>query len=142
MNMAKQLHEIREQQKAIVLMMERSEYLRATLYGRAIRYDGDKVQQSAADMMCARLTEVCDRDARIRKRQKRLDRRKDQIRQLMRQLPDDHARVLDLYYLATKPNGRLLSWREVSIIVGASERHVMRLSAEGVEKMNEITYIY
>lgn len=143
MKPSKELSDIRETQKYLIYLSERSEYLRSTLYGRAIRYDRDKVQTSPADMMCERLSEVCDHDARIRKRQKKLDRRKDIMRAYLDRLDNpDHARVLDLYYLSLSSDGRLLSWEDVARIVGVSRRTVFRHAEDAQKNLNDILYIY
>lgn len=143
MKPSKELSDIRETQKYLICLSERSEYLRSTLYGRAIRYDRDKVQTSPADMMSERLSEVCDHDARIRKRQKKLDRRKDIMRAYLDRLDNpDHARVLDLYYLSLSSDGRLLSWEDVARIVGVSRRTVFRHAEDAQKNLNDILYIY
>lgn len=143
MKASEELSYIREAQQDIIVMSERSEYLRSTLYGRAIRYDRDKVQTSPADLMSERLSEVCDHDARIRKRQKKLDRRKDIMRENLERLDNpDHIRVLDLFYLSLTSNGRLLSWNDVAKAVGKSRRTVFRQAKDAEKILDDILYIY
>ena len=136
------LTSVREQQRAIFRMIEQTNYLRYSLYGRAIRYDSDKIQTSAGDMMCAKLVEVCDQDARIQKRQKKLNRRKDQIRTQLNKLSnEDHAQVLDLYYLSCSDAGRLYTWGDVAKIMHKSESHVRgALHAEALDRYNRLLY--
>lgn len=143
MKASEELSYIREAQQDIIVMSERSEYLRSTLYGRAIRYDRDKVQTSPTDLMSERLSEVCDHDARIRKRQKKLDRRKDIMRENLEMLDNpDHIRVLDLFYLSLSSNGRLLSWNDVAKAVGKSRRTVFRQAKDAEKILDDILYIY
>ena len=143
MKASKELLNIREAQKDIIVMYERSEYLRSTLYGRAIQYDRDRVQTSPADLMSERLSEVCDHDARICKRQKKLDRRKDIMREQLNRLDDpDQARILDLYYLTISDRGNLYSWSDVARIVGISRRTIFRKAADAEKNLNDILYIY
>lgn len=143
MNALKTLSNIREYQNAILLMMERVEYLRLSLYGRAIQYNSDRVQRSPADVMCERLADACDRDAHIKRRQKKLDRRKDQIRSYMKLLPPDFFQILDLYYLSVKPSGRLYSWADIAAITGRSEAYVSNvLRYRAIDRLNEILSRY
>ena len=143
MKASEELSYIREAQQDIIIMSERSAYLRSTLYGRGQRYDLDRVQTSPTDMMCERLSEVCDHDARIRKRQKKLDRRKDIMRENLERLDNpDHIRVLDLFYLSLTSNGRLLSWSDVAKIVGKSRRTVFRQASDAEKILDDILYIY
>ena len=143
MKASEELSYIREVQQDIIVMSERSEYLRSTLYGRAIRYDRDKVHTSPADLLSERLSEVCDHDARIRKRQKKLDRRKDIMRENLERLDNpDHIRVLDLFYLSLSSNGRLLSWNDVAKAVGKSRRTVFRQAKDAEKILDDILCIY
>ena len=93
--------------------------------------------------MSERLSEVCDHDARIRKRQKKLDRRKDIMRENLERLDNpDHIRVLDLFYLSLSSNGRLLSWNDVAKAVGKSRRTVFRQAKDAEKILDDILYIY
>lgn len=135
------LYDIRDTQKAILDMKDQSDFLRASLYGRAIRYDVDKVQTTPTDITSDRLAEVCDRDARIHKRQKKLDVRKAYIRGALVNLPDEQARALDLYFLSLNESGRLYSWSAVAALLGLSEGYVQNaLRFRAIKKLNEILY--
>lgn len=136
------LTSVREQQRAIFRMIEQTNYLKYSLYGHAIRYDSDKIQSSPGDIMCSRLVDVCDQDARIRKRQKKLNRRKDRIRaQLAGLVNEDHAQVLDLYYLSCTDAGRLYTWADVAKIMHKSEDHVRgALHRDALDKYNRLLY--
>lgn len=136
------LYDIRDAQKAILDMKDQSDFLRASLYGRAIRYDVDKVQTTPTDIMSDRLAEVCDHDARICKRQKKLDRRKNIMREQLNRLDDpDQARILDLYYLTISDRGCLYSWADVARIVGKSQRTIFRQALDAEKNLNDILYV-
>jgi hypothetical protein len=121
-------------------MAERSAYLRATLYGRAIRYDTDKVQSSPADTMSDRLADVCDHDARIRKRQRKLDKQKTDVRQYLYRMPNtDYARALDLFYLSLSDDGKLLTWADVARVLGKDESYIRKVTHyRAIDQFNNI----
>lgn len=134
------LHDIRERQKSIIIMAERSAYLRAALYGRAIRYDVDRVQTSPIDAMSTNLADICDQDAHIRKRQRKLDREKADAREYLSHLPnEDYARALDLFYLSLSPSGRLYSWNDVADLLGKDRAYTQKvIHFRALEQFNNI----
>lgn len=134
------LDNIRATQRAILIMAERSAYLRATLYGRAIRYDTDKVQSSPADTMSDRLADVCDHDARIRKRQRKLDKQKTDVRRYLYRMPNtDYARALDLFYLSLSDDGKLLTWADVARVLGKDESYIRKVTHyRAIDQFNNI----
>ena len=134
------LMDIRELQGQIIDMSDRVDALRYSLYGRAIRYDSTKAAPAAGDILCDRLSVICDKDRMIRRRQRRLDARKERARSYLRQLNNpDYALALDLFYLSVNDKGRLYTWADVADIMGKSRDYVQKvIHYRALDKLNNI----
>lgn len=144
MNIRNKLTALREEQWRLIYMAERCDTLRASLYGKGIQYDVDKVQTSAADTFGDRMAEVVQRVQYIRRRQTKLDSRKDSIRLWIWQIDGDQYRdVLELYYLGVLDGPRLYTWREVASEIGLGEKYVIHsVHPEALRRLNNILCNY
>lgn len=135
------LMDIRELQGQIIDMSDRVDALRRSLYGRAIRYDSmRRAAPAAGDILSGRLSVICDKDRMIRRRQRRLDARKERARGYLRQLDNpDYALALDLFYLSVNDKGRLYTWADVAEIMGKSRDYVQKvIHYRALDKLNNI----
>ena len=137
------LREVREETKAMLGIIERMDYLRMTLYGKAISYDGDVIQTSPADTFGARMAEICDHDIFVKRRMRDIDTRKGILRAAMVRMPsEDQARLLELYYLDVPPDGRLHTWADVAKILEKDENYVRNvLKLRAIDNFNNILHI-
>ena len=138
-----QLIAIRDAQKRLFIMAERSDMLRATLYGNCIRYDKDKVQTSASDVFGDRMADIVQRVKYIRKRQVRLDMIKDSMRLSIWQIDGDQYRdALELYYLGVMEGPRLYTWKDVAIEIGTSEKYLIHtVHPKALKLLDNILYM-
>lgn len=135
-----ELFDIRELQGQIIDMTDHVDTLRHSLYGHAIRYDSQKAASAAGDILSDRMSVICDKDRVIRRRQRRLDARKENVRHYLRQLDNpDYALALDLFYLSVDDRGRLLTWADVAKIMGRSRDYVQKvIHYRALDKLNNI----
>ena len=138
-----QLTAIRDWQKRLIIMAERSDTLRASLYGKGIRYDTDKVQTSAGDTFGDRMAEVADKVRYIRRRQLKLDILKDSMRLDIWRIDDDKCRdALELYYLGVLEGPRLYTWKDVAIEIGTSEKYLIHtVHPKALKLLDNILYM-
>lgn len=121
------LRQIRTEQREIRLLMEHRDALCYSLYGRAIRYDVDKVAASPDDVFSERLAKICDMDDAIVDHVARMDARKANAMRIIGQIDDVNCRmILELYYLSVKEDGRLYSWEDVAREVSFAEKYILR----------------
>ncbi len=135
-----ELFHIRELQGQIIDMRDHVDTLRHSLYGHGIRYDSQKAASAAGDILSDRMSVICDKDRVIRRRQRRLDARKENVRHYLRQLDNpDYALALDLFYLSVNDRGRLLTWADVAKIMGRSRDYVQKvIHYRALDKLNNI----
>ena len=143
MRAKQQLTTIRDWQKRLIIMAERSDTLRASLYGKGIRYDTDKVQTSAGDTFGDRMAEVVEKVQYIRRRQLKLDLAKDSMRVAIWQIDDDKCRdALELYYLGVLEGPRLYTWKDVAAEIDAGEKYLIHtVHPKALKLLDNILYM-
>lgn len=120
------LRRIRQEQREILLLMEQRERLRFSLYGRAIRYDQDKIQSSPVDTLGERLAEICDMDDLIVEHVKEMDARSVEAFRIIMDIDEPNSRMLlELYYLSLNKDGRLYSWDDIADELDCSRKYLL-----------------
>jgi hypothetical protein len=117
--------------------------LRASLYGKGIRYDTDKVQTSAGDTFGDRMAEVVEKVQYIRRRQLKLDLIKDSMRVAIWQMDDDKCRdALELYYLGVLEGPRLYTWKDVALEIDTGEKYLIHtVHPKALKMLDNILYM-
>lgn len=126
------LHQVRKEQREIIILRQMIEAAELELLPPAIRYDKDKVQASASDPMLRMAESVEKYEKELKKALARIEPKRTKALRIVGELEDTTERqILYLYFLSySRP-----SIDEVAEVVGYSRAQTYRIYKNALAKL-------
>ena len=123
----------RDEQKELIILQEKSEWLRASLIPGAQKLREVIVQTSTGgDKMGDTVADIVELDKKIQAQMVRIAQRQSAAIDIISHMPESlHRQVLTLYYL---PNGRPLTIKEVADKIGYSPARARKIRDKALDE--------
>ena len=133
------LREVRNEQKEIIKLEQKLEYLKKSILPGGIRYDRDKIQKSPDDKITELMAEIGDLEMELDADVKKLAKDIVTARRMIRGLSKStHRTIMTSYYLPDiEPGDELPTWGDVAASMHYSEPRVLHIHGEALKELND-----
>lgn len=129
MNIDEIISEMNKDKWRIKRLQEKSDYLKESLMGGAIRYDSEPVDHSPSDKMCEKLSEAADIDAEIERLKGKQQASRNDMQQAFLTLRHKRPKIMQMRFIENK------NLSETARTCGISVRQVQRLIKDSKESL-------
>lgn len=129
MNIDEIISEMNKDKWRIKRLQEKSDYLKESLMGGAIRYDSEPVDHSPSDKVCEKLSEAADIDAEIKRLKNKQQASKNDMQQAFSTLRHKRTKIMSMRYIEDKNTS------EIAKACGISARQVQKMIVDSKKKL-------